>query len=659
MVRGKKKSDPGVAFARLVASRLAIAGICLFPTVLFGAAGAKVGASKAIAVTNSNAATRKSSQSAKAAPSGQASSRPSIANPPGTKKLSTRDLYLKARDFFAAGRYPEAIQYAAAAQRRMPTSKAPTVLVAQSYYRIGNAARAAKLFLSVPVSDIPREAAVDYELTLFAARRYKDVIKGFALVPENHPYKDIIRFYVGVSYMQFKLYQKAQAALRNSRKLTPSLRVQRRQILSEINQILERERRGLTEQPQAYSYQSQQIYVPPPPEVPMAPKSTLPGGVPGTPSQAKPAAPPAPKAGISGAVKTVLGVKQKSTRLDYHGYTLLQTDDFSPSASLALSLKYLGAPRSFGAQPSLEANFTPAYSSKDSKTSSSALVADAVDPSNVQNISTKTESSSYTIDQTYGIAGTYPVSDPVDISGGYSIDNSLSRSASKSESSLTTLNFNLKGDFDAFDLDAGWKSEVSSDKSTPSVKSETTTTNLALTRNGENSTTSFGLTMLANNQPALTSGIKSSMDIDLSWLRNIDDFSVSLAANKSDKIREPLSASGKILSQMSLKLEGTYSMSFGLSATASGTFYQLSNLVVLNGGAVADGPDEVMASGDAKQVKVSVKVSPVSFASASISYDYTDRALSVGDPNFKLKMMKESWSQNTVSTINLSFNYSF
>jgi hypothetical protein len=66
-----------------------------------------------------------------------------------------------------------------------------------------------------------------------------------------------------------------------------------------------------------------------------------------------------------------------------------------------------------------------------------------------------------------------------------------------------------------------------------------------------------------------------------------------------------------------------------------------------------------MASGDAKQIKVSVKVSPVSFASASISHDYTNRALSVGDPNFKLKMMKENWSQDTVSTINLSFNYSF
>lgn len=659
MVRDKKKSDPGVAFARLVASRLAIVGICLFPSVLFGAARAKVSASKTGVVTNSNAVTRKPSQSSKRTPLGQNPSRPARANPTETKKLSARDLYLKARDFFAAGRYPEAIQYAAAAQRRMPTSKAPTVLVAQSYYRIGNVARAAKLFLSLPLSDIPREAAVDYELTMFGARRYKEVIKGFALVPESHPYKDIIRFYVGVSYMQFGLFQKAQAALRNSRKLTASLRVQRRQILSEINQIIDRERRGLSEQPQAYSYQSQQIYVPPPPEVPMAPKPVLPGGVPGAQSPAKATPPPAPKRGASGSVKTVLGVQQKSRRQDFHGYNLMQTDDFSPSASLALSLKYLGAPRSFGAQPSIEANFTPAYASKDSKTSSSALVADSSDPNNVQNISIKTESSSYTIDQTYGISGTYPVSDPIDIGGGYSVDNTLSRSSTKSESSLTTLNLNLKGDFETFDMDAGWKSEVSADKSAPSAKSETTTTTLGLTRNGENSTVSLGLTLLANNQPALTSGIKSSMELDLSWLRNLDDFSVSLSVNKSDKVREPLSASGKILSQMSLKLEGSYSMSFGLSATASGTFYQLSNLVVLNGGTVADGPDEVLASGDAKQVKVSVKVSPVSFASASISYDYTDRALSVGDPNFKLKMMKENWSQNTVSTINLSFNYSF
>jgi tetratricopeptide (TPR) repeat protein len=658
MVRGKKKSALGVAFASLVASRLAIIGICLFPTMLIGATGTKVSASKTRVVKNSNAATRKPSQSIKRAPLGQTPSRPARSNSKETKKLSARDLYLKARDFFAAGRYPEAIQYAAAAQRRIQTSNAPTVLVAQSYYRIGNVARAAKLFLSMPLSDIPREAAVDYELTMFAARRYKEVIKGFALVPESHPYKDIIRFYVGVSYMQFRLYQKAQVALRNSRKLTASLRVQRRQILSEINQIIDRERRGLSEQAQAYSYQTQQIYVPPPPEIPMAPKPILPGGVPGA-AAPKPTPPPAPKSGVSGSAKTVLGAQGKLKRRDFHGRNLEQTDESSYSASLGLSLKYLGAPRSFGAQPSIDANFTPSYANTDSKTSSSALQANTQDTDNVQNLSTRSEPASYKIDQTYGISGTYPFSDPIDIGGGYSVENTLSRSSKKSESSVTTQNLSLKGDFDAFDLDAGWKSEVSADKSAPSAKSESTTTTLGLTRNGENSTVSLGLTMLANNQPALTSGIKSSMDLDLSWLRNMDDFSVSLSANKSDKIREPLSAAKTVLNQMSLKLEGSYSMSFGLSATASGTFYQLSNLVVLNGGAVTDGPDEVMASGDAKQVKVSVKVSPVSFASASISYDYTDRALSVGDPNFKLKMMKENWSQDTVSTINLSFNYSF
>jgi hypothetical protein len=87
--------------------------------------------------------------------------------------------------------------------------------------------------------------------------------------------------------------------------------------------------------------------------------------------------------------------------------------------------------------------------------------------------------------------------------------------------------------------------------------------------------------------------------------------------------------------------------------------YQYANLVVLNGGIVKDGPEETMASGSGKRLLVTLKVSPTSFAAFSASYDYTTRSLSVGDTSLEKKMLSENWSQQTVTTLNLSVNYAF
>jgi hypothetical protein len=73
----------------------------------------------------------------------------------------------------------------------------------------------------------------------------------------------------------------------------------------------------------------------------------------------------------------------------------------------------------------------------------------------------------------------------------------------------------------------------------------------------------------------------------------------------------------------------------------------------------SEGPAEVIASGSAMKYAVKVKYSPVSFVSASASYDYSDRALKVGNPDFKLKMLKENWSQISSYSMSISASYSF
>ena len=572
-----------------------------------------------------------------------------------TAKLTASELYMKAREFFAAGRYPEAIQYAAASQRRSPNTKVATVLMAQSYYRIGNTPRAAKLFLSVGSSDIPREAGVDYLLTMFAARRYREVIKGFPIVPDNHPYRDVAKYYTGVSFMHFKLYQKAQAYLRTARKIPPTLNSQRRQLLSEIDRILDNERQGVFDQPQQYAYQSQQYYaLPPPPEM-EAPRSSAPGA----PGPAKPSSPPLPKAATTYSVKPSVGLKQVSTHRDFNGLSQSQEDKQIPSASLALDLKHLGKPRPFGGQPSIDLNLTPSYESTDSKKSTSALVADAADPTNVQNVQAKTDTSSFTISQAYGLSGEYPVSEPVDIGAGYKVKQDRTRGSSKADLTTTTPSAKIVAEMGMGKFDASWQADQIADKRTPDANRTNTTIKLSLARNSENTTTTGAVTKIDNSKPAQELGIKSVTQLDLGWVRNFDDYSLGITGNKTDRTRGELMAGKTVLNETSAKIEGTLNMSFGVSLVTSGTMYQYANLVVLNGGAVKDGPDEAMANGTGKRLLVTLKVSPVSFVAFSASYDYTDRSLSVGEASLAKKMQTEDWSQQTVTTLNISANYAF
>jgi hypothetical protein len=183
-----------------------------------------------------------------------------------------------------------------------------------------------------------------------------------------------------------------------------------------------------------------------------------------------------------------------------------------------------------------------------------------------------------------------------------------------------------------------------------------------IARNGDSTTTSGGITHVSYSKAKLASGVKSLLALDASWLENFDDFSVSVSANKSDNTRsaDTVEFSNKlVLAQTSAKIEGSYNFSFGISAGASAALFQYDQIVIRNNGRVVEGSDEVKAGGSGNQIKATLKISPASFATVSTSYDYTERKLSVSDGSFEKIMMQDHWSQQTLTTMNLSFSYSF
>lgn len=574
-------------------------------------------------------------------------------------KLSGQELYLKAREFFAVGRYPETIKYAAAAGRRLPKTNLPTVLMAQSYYRLGMNPRAAKLFSQISIDDLPKEAAIDYILTMFAARRFREVIKAFSVVPEGHPYKDVARFYAGVSFLQFKLYQKAQYYLRSSRKLPPSLNSQRRRLLSEIDDVLDQERRGVFDQSQPYSYQSPVVGMAPLPSPEVA-EPILPGGTPGAAKEDKAPPPTPPTSSTTFAVRPSMAWNQTNTRQDFNGLKQSDTTERSPSAAMNVGLKHLGSPRSFGGQPSIELNLTPSYSHSEKITNSSSLVADSASPDNVQNVSTKKEETSYVLTNAYSASGLYPISDPLDISAGFSEKHDYLSANMKKEITTRSINGKAVIEVSSFKLDAAFTNDSVTNRLEPEKNKSTNILKGGVARNGETTTVSFAATMIDNAKPKVDLGIKSVMAFDLGISRNFEDVTGNIGVNQTTRERIEGGGNGIAMSEMSGKVEGIYSMSFGLSVIGAASYQQLSNYMVVNSAKdKTDGPTEASAKGTAKKFGLTLKVSPASYASVTASYEYTDRALTADDPSFEKKLASEHWSQQTVTKIGLNLSYSF
>lgn len=580
-----------------------------------------------------------------------------VAKPNVSANLTPMELFLKARNFFAVGKYEQAIQFASAARDKIPTSNFPVILMAQSYYRLGNVSKAVALFRSVDISEILPEAAVDYALSMFAGRQYSAVIKIFPLVPEGHPYRDIVKFYVGVSYMNYEQYAQAQKYLRKAGNLPASLKSQRRRLLSEIDDLGDRNQ-SAGRPSQAFSQNQFQYYAPPAP-----PPELLPGGTPGNASADKhPAAQPAAlaKSSISYSAKPSVGFTVSSTKKDFSGTNESRSESKTPAADLTLGAKFLGNARSFGSQPSLDLNLTPAFSHTDSKSTASNLTASIDDPNNIQNNITTTESASFFFQKTYNVSALYPINEPVDVGASYTVVDQ--HTDARTDSNTTTPSANLVAEFGDLKLDTSWTQVQTITKPPNTEKTDKTSTTLkfGLQHNGDNATTSGTISQLQNSKPALDGGIKSRLDMGVSWRTTWDSFSLTLAGSKSDSTRLTLSASGAALSKWSLNATGSYTLPFGMSLDLLCGYSSLSNIVTQNAAVAPETTaTEAMGSATASQLSLTVKGTIASFLTLSGNYDYTSRSPSIGDPAFQKKLLSEQWSQQTMTVFSMSASYSF
>ena len=266
------------------------------------------------------------------------------ANPPSrtqTQRTTQQNLnyYAKARVYFESGYYPQAIQYAAADLRKNPARKASAVIMAQSYYRMGRVNRSAKLFSKIPFEELPPDAALDYTLAMFSAKNFKAASTGWQKVPEDHPYKDVAKFYSGIAYMQLKQYLKASQLLRSARKLPANLKSERRQLIDKVDALMESERSGRFSQEQTYAYQAKPRFIAPPPLL-QPPTSPVQPGAPGAPP-AKPQAdkksdkPAPPASGFSFTATPTFTYESVNDSVDRNGYSLTQIEKKTPAKKTA------------------------------------------------------------------------------------------------------------------------------------------------------------------------------------------------------------------------------------------------------------------------------------------------------------------------------------
>jgi tetratricopeptide (TPR) repeat protein len=581
---------------------------------------------------------------------------PAVVKVEDLNALPAKDLYIKAREYFANGNYGMAIRLASLAKSKTPTATLPVILMAQSYYRMGNNPKAEALFRSVEIGDILPEAAVDYALSMFSARRYREVIKIYPLVSEGNPYKDIVKFYVGVAYVNFEQYNHAIKYLRKAGNLPPNLKAQRRRILSEIDDLRDRERSRSTvrtQQPSQLNWSQSYVMPPPPPS-----GEVLPGGTPGAATAAKPSpAPPPPLAKSSNSFSATPLVKlaADTSKKDFSGISQEQSESKTTSSELALGAKFLGRARSFGSQPSLDLNVTPSYQHTESKTTTSKLTASVDDPTNVQNNIEEKPKSSFALTYIYGLNGLYPVSEPVDIGAGYNVASS--HSDLRIDSTTSTPSIKAVVEIGDFKVDGNWSQAQYTEKQTPAKENALTSLKVGLKLSGDNQTTTGAVESQENSKP-LISGVKSRLILSGSWLTNFDDISLQIAASKTDVTRVPLFKLGQPLKQWTASATGTYMLPLAISLDLLGGYTSSSNMVTQLP-AVDGVVPEALGTMTGKQFKITLKGKFSSFLSISSSYSYVSQSPAIDNPAFEKEIIKNNFSQNTSTSVSLGISESF
>lgn len=597
----------------------------------------------------------------------QTSAQPKKARPIPAKAspAPVLDNFAKARVFFANGQYEKSLLFAAADLRANPTRKASLIIMAQSEYRLGRAGNAAKLFSLLSPDDLSSEAAFEYTLAMFAAHRYRQATKVWQKVGPEHPYRDVARFYAGISYMQLNLYNKASQLLRGAIKLPANLKSERRRLIAELDDLQERQRRGDFTAGQVYAYQAQQpnYQIAPPVEAP-----PLPGA---PPMPKKPASPPVvqPKAGFSFSATPSFSYLTKSIKRDFNGYTQAQGSSRSPVVTSPLQLKYLGKPRSFGGQTAFTLNVTPGYEDIEGTLTKSSLTAPSSDPSAVQTITDEKVNHSFNASLMNGFDILYPVSDAVDVGVGYKDEHIYVDASQKKEKAVSGPNAKAVIDGDLFKFELGFSMYDSANAALESPKVQTATTTYGtITRNGESSVTNLKGAYIQTDAVS-KAGEKTRTSADLTWDKNWDDLTLGLLAGYVSKTVYPESVisdstAGVVMDAARSLISGggtlKWTLGFGLAMTGSFKHTEFSDYdTKIPAANKTSEPLFIASSGSINAFGLSGAVSIGPYVSVEAAYNYTDRKVNPGDEANAQTILKEACSQQTETSMKLGIRYPF
>lgn len=600
---------------------------------------------------------------------------PQRATPAAPQKAPTRkapaDYFTRAKSYFAAGDYEKTLIFAAADLRANPSRKVSVLLMAQSYYRLGRPGPAAKTFLLLSTDDLTSDAAVDYTLSMFATKRFRQATKVWQKINPDHPYRDIARFYAGVSYMNLNMYSKASEVLRRAFKLPANLKSERRRLLGEIDQLLASQRQGQFGGGQAYTYQSQRYY-----QMPIAPPVEPTQGVPppaGAPAPSQspaPAAvakkPPEPaKAGFAFSATPEVDYITKSTKKDFNGYSQVQESSKSPTVSVPIVAKYSGKPRSFGGQPTFTLKVTPGYEDIEGASSRSSLVAPESDPSSISTLTSSSSDHSFDATLTNSIDILYPMSEAIDIGVGYRDDHLYTNASQKLDENTTGPRAKLVIDGDTYKGELSFSMYEKSDTTDGRIRT-TTTTSGTLTRNGETSVSKLMLEYLQKDQVSKR-GEQTRMTVGLTWDKTWDDFSLGLLGEYIAKT----AYAGTVIpdspayidmnaarTQQNVGINGKWSIGFGLELTGNLKHSEFSEYEYSAKDA-SEATVIVPNSGSSNAFGFSGALSLGNYVTAEAAYNYTDRKISVGDAAYQEQVLKNACSQLSESSFKLGVKYPF
>ena len=582
-----------------------------------------------------------------------------------------------ARANFDAGNYPKAIQYAAAQLKKDKSSRTSYVLMAQSYYRLGKIKRAAKLFSQIDPAEAPPDAAIEYLLSMYGTRRYKAAIRVFARIPDTHPYRDTASYYVGLSYMNLRLYSKAELYLRRARKIPANLKPERRRLISEIELYQDRERRGANSQGGAYYYDA----APPPPPSPMAPPPMV---GPNEPKKGdKPDAKPAPTEGFTFTAVPEIDYTTANTRIDLFGFSQNDKNSNTQSAMMPMELKYRGASQANG-QTTFSMGLNPSYTDNDGEVVTSSQVAQASNPNTVDNLTSTQSSHTYSDGYAAFVGGHVPVSENVEMLAAYWYTQTFQDANMIKVASLMGPLGGFIVDLDPIKVDATVGHFDTSDATKlPPAKRSLNLITAGITYNGEASVTklqagtgpldSTGAMSDTKKGPSVTSLANEDTAIiaDLSWKKPLGDFETTIALNYASKtpMADQILGSTYLSNEPEIAYKGsaseTWTMNFGLALTLTGAYTQFDNFKTMlaqktPSTGLADAPKiPIAASGTVKQVILKSSVALGSYLNASMSYDYSDRILNVSDPDYEHDFTKANWSQKTITKFGLELKYPF